>query len=86
MFDLGRGAFASGQAYVALNRATSLAGLFLKKRIRLTDIFIDKEVKEFVSTFNDLALIDEILSKAGYRRTPALIGYNQLDSFKFSDS
>jgi hypothetical protein len=84
--DLGRGAFASGQAYVALSRATSLAGLFLKKGIRLTDIFIDKEIRDFATTFNNLALIEEMRSMVGKRQNPTLLSSHQLDTFRFSDS
>ena len=36
--DLGRGAFASGQAYVALSRARTLAGLSLTTPLRVQDI------------------------------------------------
>ncbi len=84
--DLGQRAFASGQAYVALSRATSLAGLFLKRRIRLTDIFIDNEIKEFASTFNDYGVIDSILQMGRNGQSPYLIGYDQLNSFRFSES
>jgi ATP-dependent DNA helicase PIF1 len=39
--DMGRGAFSSGQTYVALSRAMSLAGLVLRTPIMPRDIFTD---------------------------------------------
>ena len=39
--------FASGQAYVALSRCASLAGLHLKSRITPTSIKVDREVLDF---------------------------------------
>lgn len=42
--DLGWGAFAHGQVYVALSRATSIEGLTLVKPIRKKDLIIDKAV------------------------------------------
>lgn len=59
--DFGSGTFASGQAYVALSRATSFEGLFLKQKLNLTDIYIDDEIKEFAKTFNDQTRINESL-------------------------
>ena len=45
--DLGRGAFAPGQTYVALSRARSLETIWLAKPIRGKDIFCDKRIVEF---------------------------------------
>lgn len=59
--DFGSGTFASGQAYVALSRATSFEGLFLKQKLNSTDIYIDDEIKEFAKTFNDQTTINESL-------------------------
>jgi len=41
--DLGRG-FASGQAYVALSRATSLAGLSLASPLAVRDVLVDRNI------------------------------------------
>lgn len=46
--DLGRGAFAHGQTYVALSRCTSLRGLWLRRPIRPRDIVFDERVLNFL--------------------------------------
>ncbi len=52
IIDLGRGAFAPGQTYVALSRCTNLAGLQLIKPIQPKDIKINKSVAEFFANFS----------------------------------
>ncbi|MFG6083657.1 ATP-dependent RecD-like DNA helicase [Paracoccus litorisediminis] len=47
--DFGRGTFAPGQAYVALSRATKLAGLSLARPLSLSDISTDEMLKEFLA-------------------------------------
>lgn len=52
VIDIGRGAFAPGQVYVALSRCTTLEGIVLKNPIRFTDIMIDERVVEFARNSN----------------------------------
>ena len=49
IIDLGQGAFAHGQTYVALSRCRSFEGIRLKKRIRPSDIILDGTVSQFHS-------------------------------------
>lgn len=51
VIDLGRGAFATGQVYVALSRCTSLNGIILKKPIQKKHIFMDWRVVQFVTRY-----------------------------------
>ena len=51
--DLGRGAFAAGQTYVALSRSTSLEGIALRRPIDRRWIFANPRVEEFLAVCRD---------------------------------
>lgn len=48
IIDMGYGAFAFGQTYVALSRATNLDNLYLKREVRKEDIMVDPKIVEFM--------------------------------------
>ncbi len=48
MIDLGQGAFAHGQLYVALSRCRSLEGIVLKSPVRQRDVIVDKRIVDFM--------------------------------------
>jgi ATP-dependent exoDNAse (exonuclease V) alpha subunit len=48
IIDLGSGAFAPGQTYVALSRLRSLDGLYLSRPLRPRDIRVDEDVRRFM--------------------------------------
>ena len=47
IIDLGRGAFAHGQTYVALSRCRTLQGIILKQKIRPNDIMVDDRIVSY---------------------------------------
>ena len=48
LVDMGNGAFAHGQTYVALSRCRKMDTLHLRRRIRVRDIIIDSSVRNFM--------------------------------------
>ena len=53
LVDLGSGAFASGQTYVALSRCRTLEGMRLARPVRPSDIICDPVVKRFYGALSD---------------------------------
>ena len=50
--DLGRGAFAHGQTYVALSRCITLEGIVLNRPLRRADIIIDPLIPDAEKAFH----------------------------------
>jgi len=51
VIDLGRGAFAPGQLYVALSRCRSLDGIYLQREVKESDIWLDWRVVKFLTGY-----------------------------------
>lgn len=64
ILDLGTGAFAAGQLYVALSRCRTLEGIILRNKIRQRDIIVRDEVIAYYDKMNDFTSINNILGKS----------------------
>lgn len=64
VIDMGRGAFAHGQVYVALSRCTSFDGIVLTKKITKPHIRVDWRVGQF-------------LTKLQYRKADDVVSYDE---------
>ncbi|URA09881.1 ATP-dependent DNA helicase [Thermospira aquatica] len=88
--DMGRGAFATGQTYVALSRVTSLEGLVLKHPIKKSHVKIDWHIIRFMTgtkyaqahTLQSLETKREILLQAIRTQSTLEIVYLKSDDTK----
>lgn len=60
IIDMGRGAFAGGQTYVALSRCRSLEGMALARPIALRDIRVDARMTDFLNEARMQPPIEEL--------------------------
>lgn len=68
--DLTRPTFAHGQLYVALSRATSLQGLYLKMPVKMRDVIVDPKVTEFMARREAIAIEVEEKTQTVIDTTP----------------
>lgn len=66
--DLDRGAFSHGQTYVALSRATSMDGIYLKRNIQLSDIIFDQRVYNYLGLKIKNKYLKEIKNNSKFNR------------------
>ena len=86
--DLGTGAFAPGQLYVALSRLRNLEGLTLANTITLKDVLVSKEITVFYQNANPAKVefsnpfLDEINQDKSYFENPISWGQHDLNEWK----
>lgn len=64
IIDLEGGAFAAGQAYVALSRGQSLEGLTLRTKVNPYDFFVNPAIRSFSGFFNNPAILASAMATA----------------------
>lgn len=81
IIDIGRGAFACGQVYVALSRCRTLSGIVMRSAVTQRDIMTNSGVVRFSTQANDRKLIDKQLTDAQalHYYSAASISFRQKD-------